>query len=95
MRFTVYFDGTGNGLSNTDTHLGKNLEIGKNVDSATHLVATNEYRDTFRLTSALRNNDNSRIEEIKFAGAAGGDSRLLGRFAAFASGQSILRRLHE
>jgi len=55
----------------------------------------NEYRDTLRLTSALRNNDNSRIEEIKFAGAAGGDSRLLGRFAAFASGQSILRRLHE
>ena len=57
------------GLSNTDTHLGKNLEIGKNVDSTTHLVAMNEYRDTFRLTSALRNDDNSRIEEIKFAGA--------------------------
>ena len=37
MRFTVYFDGTGNGLSNTDTHLEKNLEIGKNVDSTTHL----------------------------------------------------------
>ena len=57
------------GLSNTDTHLGKNLEIGKNVDSTTHLVAMNEYRDTFRLTSALRNDDNSRIEELKFAGA--------------------------
>ncbi|SUD66700.1 type IV secretion protein Rhs [Pseudomonas putida] len=57
------------GLANTDTHLGKNLEIGKNVESTTHLVAMNEYRDTFRLTSALRNDDNSRIEEIKFAGA--------------------------
>ncbi|WP_060482595.1 DUF2235 domain-containing protein [Pseudomonas sp. NBRC 111119] len=57
------------GLSNTDTHLGKNLEIGKNVDSTTHLVAMNEYRDTFKLTSALRNDDNSKIEEIKFAGA--------------------------
>ena len=52
-----------------DTHLGKNLEIGKNVDSTTHLVAMNEYRDTFRLTSALRNDDNSRIEELQFAGA--------------------------
>ncbi|WP_212630921.1 DUF2235 domain-containing protein [Pseudomonas sp. KB-10] len=57
----------GNAMS--DTHLGKNLEIGKNVDSTTHLVAMNEYRDTFRLTSALRNDDNSRIEELKFAGA--------------------------
>jgi len=57
----------GNAMS--DTHLGKNLEIGKNVDSTTHLVAANEYRDTFRLTSALRNDDNSRIEEIQFAGA--------------------------
>ncbi|MFJ4345061.1 phospholipase effector Tle1 domain-containing protein [Pseudomonas sp. NPDC089401] len=57
----------GNAMS--DTHLGKNLEIGKNVDSTTHLVAANEYRDTFRLTSALRNDDNSRIEELKFAGA--------------------------
>ncbi|WP_085621390.1 MULTISPECIES: DUF2235 domain-containing protein [unclassified Pseudomonas] len=57
----------GNAMS--DTHLGKNLEIGKNVDSTTHLVAVNEYRDTFRLTSALRNDDNSRIEELKFAGA--------------------------
>lgn len=57
------------GLSNTDTHLGKNLEIGKNVDSTTHLVAMNEYRDTFRLTSALRNDDNGKIEELKFAGA--------------------------
>ncbi|HEK1006912.1 TPA: DUF2235 domain-containing protein [Pseudomonas putida] len=57
------------GYAMSDTHLGKNLEIGKNVDSTTHLVATNEYRDTFRLTSALRNDDNSRIEEVKFAGA--------------------------
>ncbi|GLO45845.1 phospholipase effector Tle1 domain-containing protein [Pseudomonas putida] len=57
----------GNAMS--DTHLGKNLEIGKNVDSTTHLVAANEYRDTFRLTSALRNDDNSRIEELKFPGA--------------------------
>ncbi|WP_081320061.1 T6SS phospholipase effector Tle1-like catalytic domain-containing protein [Pseudomonas rhizoryzae] len=57
----------GNALG--DTHLGKNLEIGKNVDSTTHLVAMNEYRDTFRLTSALRDDDNSRIEELKFAGA--------------------------
>ncbi|ATH80273.1 DUF2235 domain-containing protein [Pseudomonas sp. KHPS1] len=57
----------GNAMS--DTHLGKNLEIDKNVDSTTHLVAMNEYRDTFRLTSALRNDDNSRIEELKFAGA--------------------------
>lgn len=57
------------GLSNTDTHLGKNLEISKNIDSTTHLVAMNEYRDTFPLTSALRNDDNSRIEELKFAGA--------------------------
>ena len=57
----------GNAMS--DTHLGKNLEISKNVDSTTHLVAMNEYRDTFRLTSALRNDDNSRIEELKFAGA--------------------------
>ncbi|MBV4489055.1 phospholipase effector Tle1 domain-containing protein [Pseudomonas oryzicola] len=57
----------GNAMS--DTHLGKNLEISKNIDSTTHLVAANEYRDTFRLTSALRNDDNSRIEEIQFAGA--------------------------
>ncbi|MFJ2983671.1 MULTISPECIES: phospholipase effector Tle1 domain-containing protein [unclassified Pseudomonas] len=57
----------GNAMS--DTHLGKNLEVGKNVDSTTHLVAANEYRDTFRLTSALRNDDNSRIEELKFPGA--------------------------
>ncbi|MCX2684210.1 DUF2235 domain-containing protein [Pseudomonas sp. ITEM 17296] len=57
------------GNAKSDTHLGKNLEIGKNVDSTTHLVAMNEYRDTFRLTSALRNDDNSRIEELKFAGA--------------------------
>jgi len=57
----------GNAMS--DTHLGKNLEVGKNVDSTTHLVAMNEYRDTFRLTSALRNDDNSRIEEQKFPGA--------------------------
>jgi len=57
------------GLSNTDSHLGKNLEIGKNVDSTTHLVAMNEYRETFKLTSALREDDNSRIEEMKFAGA--------------------------
>jgi len=57
----------GNAMS--DTHLGKNLEVGKNVDSTTHLVAMNEYRETFRLTSALRNDDNSRIEEQKFPGA--------------------------
>ncbi|MFJ4157221.1 phospholipase effector Tle1 domain-containing protein [Pseudomonas sp. NPDC089752] len=57
----------GNAMS--DTHLGKNLEVGKHVDSTTHLVAMNEYRDTFRLTSALRNDDNSRIEEQKFPGA--------------------------
>ncbi|TWI47781.1 putative alpha/beta hydrolase family protein DUF2235 [Pseudomonas duriflava] len=53
-----------------DTHLGKNLEISENVASTTHLVAMNEYRRTFRLTSALRSDsDNSRIEELKFAGA--------------------------
>ena len=46
----------GNAMS--DTHVGKNLEIGKNVDSTTHLVAMNEYRDTFRLTSALRSDEN-------------------------------------
>lgn len=57
------------GLPNTDTHLGKNLEINKNVDSTTHLVAMNEYRDTFRLTSALRRDDNADVEEIRFAGA--------------------------
>lgn len=57
------------GYAKSDTHLGKNLEIGKNVKSTTHMVAMNEYRDTFRLTSALRGDDNSRIEEIKFAGA--------------------------
>lgn len=57
----------GNALS--DEHLGKNLEINKNVDSTTHLVASNEYRGTFRLTSALRNDDNSKIEEVKYPGA--------------------------
>lgn len=57
------------GNAYSDEHLGKDLAIGKNVDSTTHLVAMNEYRDTFRLTSALRNDDNSRIEELRFAGA--------------------------
>ncbi|NIF27685.1 DUF2235 domain-containing protein [Pantoea sp. Tr-811] len=57
------------GNAKTDTHLNKNLEISGNIDSTTHLVAMNEYRDTFPLTSALRNDDNSRIEELKFAGA--------------------------
>lgn len=57
------------GMYNTDTHMNKNLEISRNVDSTTHLIAMNEYRDTFRLTSALRNDDNARIEELKFAGA--------------------------
>ncbi|SDO53115.1 phospholipase effector Tle1 domain-containing protein [Pseudomonas jinjuensis] len=57
------------GNAYSDVHLGKDLAIGKNIDSTTHLVAMNEYRDTFRLTSALRNDDNSRIEELRFAGA--------------------------
>lgn len=57
------------GYAKTNTHLGKNLEINKNVRSTTHMVAMNEYRDTFRLTSALRDDDDSQIEEIKFAGA--------------------------
>jgi hypothetical protein len=57
------------GNAYSDVHLGKDLAIGKHVDSTTHLVAMNEYRDTFRLTSALRNDDNSRIEELRFAGA--------------------------
>lgn len=57
------------GNAKTDTHWNKNLEIGRHVDSTTHLVAMNEYRDTFPLTSALRNDDNARIEELKFAGA--------------------------
>lgn len=53
----------------TDFHLNKNLEIHRNVASTTHLIAMNEYRATFPLTSALRSDDNTRIEEIKFAGA--------------------------
>lgn len=57
------------GYAISDTHLGKKLAIGKNVGSTTHMVAMNEYRETFRLTSALRKDDNSRIEELKFAGA--------------------------
>ncbi|MDR6712132.1 hypothetical protein J2W83_001727 [Pseudomonas hunanensis] len=57
------------GIPITDSHPNKNLEISKNVDSTTHLVAMHEYRATFPLTSALRNDDNSRIEEVKFAGA--------------------------
>ena len=57
------------GIPITDSHPNKNLEISKNVKSTTHLVAMHEYRSTFPLTSALRNDDNSRIEEVKFAGA--------------------------
>ena len=57
------------GNPKTDSHPSKNLAISKNVESTTHLVAMHEYRDTFPLTSALRNDDNSRIEELKFAGA--------------------------
>lgn len=57
----------GNALS--DSHIGKDLQIHPNVQSTTHLVAMNEYRKTFRLTSALRNDNNERIEELQFAGA--------------------------
>ncbi|WBM32203.1 MULTISPECIES: phospholipase effector Tle1 domain-containing protein [Pseudomonas] len=57
------------GIPVTDSHVSKNLEISNNVKSTTHLVAMHEYRTTFPLTSALRNGDNSRIEEIRFAGA--------------------------
>ncbi|WP_426810497.1 phospholipase effector Tle1 domain-containing protein [Pseudomonas sp. WOUb67] len=57
------------GIPTTESHVRKNLEISKNVRSTTHLVAMHEYRATFPLTSALRNDDNSRIEEVKFAGA--------------------------
>ncbi|WP_028632680.1 phospholipase effector Tle1 domain-containing protein [Pseudomonas parafulva] len=53
----------------TAGHTDKNLEIHPNVKSTTHLVAMNEYRATFPLTSALRLDDNTRIEEIRFAGA--------------------------
>ncbi|EST17748.1 hypothetical protein EDP1_54 [Pseudomonas putida S610] len=52
-----------------DSHFGKRLEINDNVNSVTHLVAVHEYRKTFRLTSALRSDDNTRIEEMRFAGA--------------------------
>lgn len=57
------------GLPITESHPDKNLEISRNVKSTTHLVAMHEYRTTFPLTSALRNDDNSRVEEVKFAGA--------------------------
>ncbi|WP_328823244.1 phospholipase effector Tle1 domain-containing protein [Pseudomonas protegens] len=57
------------GIPITESHVRKNLEISNNVKSTTHLVAMHEYRATFPLTSALRNDDNSRIEEVKFAGA--------------------------
>lgn len=57
------------GNPKTESHVAKNLAIHENVNSTTHLIAMNEYRDTFPLTSALRNNDNARIEELKFAGA--------------------------
>lgn len=57
------------GNPKTESHVAKNLAIHENVASTTHLIAMNEYRDTFPLTSALRNSDNSRITELKFAGA--------------------------
>ncbi|MFK0093883.1 phospholipase effector Tle1 domain-containing protein [Pseudomonas sp. NPDC090592] len=57
------------GVPITESHTDKNLEISKNVKSTTHLVAMHEYRTTFPLTSALRNDDNSRTEEVRFAGA--------------------------
>lgn len=57
------------GIPITESHPNKNLEISKNVKSTTHLVAMHEYRATFPLTSALRNDSNAGIEEVKFAGA--------------------------
>lgn len=57
----------GNALS--DSHRDKDLQIHTNVQSTTHLVAMNEYRKTFRLTSALRSDNNEKIEELHFAGA--------------------------
>jgi hypothetical protein len=53
----------------SNTHLGMDLSIHKNVDATTHLVAVNEYRYTFPLTSAVQEGVNSNIHEVRFPGA--------------------------
>jgi hypothetical protein len=56
------------GVATIDTHIGKDLQIHKNVEQTIHLVALNEYRKTFALTSAL-SKTNPRVKEIGMPGA--------------------------
>ncbi|MBT5231455.1 MAG: DUF2235 domain-containing protein [Methylococcales bacterium] len=56
------------GIPQIHTHLGKELSIHQNVENTTHLVALNEYRHTFPLTSAI-SNQNKNITEVQFVGA--------------------------
>lgn len=53
----------------SDTHIGTDVRIHPSVDSTSHLIAANEYRESFKLTSAIREGDNSNIQQTLFAGA--------------------------
>ncbi len=60
------------GFGLSDAHPGKNLSIHPQIRSTTHLIALNEYRKVFPLTSALKEQgepQNLQIEEIGFPGA--------------------------